>query len=113
MQVDNERLKSFALDAGLMNEHQIDAAIEESAKTGEKLGDVLVEQKLVSGDQLRQLFSYILGIPFVNIEKEIIPKDILQIVPEPIAKKYKVVAFKKKRDGAQGGDAQSGGYPDD
>jgi len=31
----------------------------------------------------------------VNIEKEIIPKDILQIVPEPIAKKYKIVAFKK------------------
>jgi type IV pilus assembly protein PilB len=95
MQVDNERLKSFALDAGLLNEQQIDAAIEESAKTGKKLGDVLVEQKLVSADQLRQLFSYILGIPFVNIEKEIIPKEILQIVPEPIAKKYKVVAFKK------------------
>jgi len=95
MQVDNERLKSFALDAGLVNEQQINAAIEESAKTGKKLGDVLVEQKLVSADQLRQLFSYILGIPFVNIEKEIIPKDILQIVPEPIAKKYKIVAFKK------------------
>jgi len=95
MQVDNERLKSFALDAGLVDEQKIDAAIEESAKTGKKLGDVLVEQKLVSADQLRQLFSYILGIPFVNIEKEIIPKDILQIVPEPIAKKYKIVAFKK------------------
>jgi len=95
MQVDNERLKSFALDAGLVDEQQIDAAIEEGAKTGKKLGDVLVDQKLISIDQLRQLFSYILGIPFVNIEKEIIPKDILQIVPEPIAKKYKVVAFKK------------------
>ncbi|MFH0930238.1 MAG: ATPase, T2SS/T4P/T4SS family [Candidatus Moraniibacteriota bacterium] len=95
MQVDNERLKSFALDAGLVNEEQIDKAIEEGAKTGKKLGDVLVEQKLVNSDQLRQLFAYILGIPFVNIEKEIIPKDILQIVPEPIAKKYKVVAFKK------------------
>ena len=73
MQVDNERLKSFALDAGLVNEEQIGKAIEESAKTGKKLGDVLVEQKLVNADQLRQLFAYILGIPFVNIEKEIIP----------------------------------------
>ena len=78
-----------------MNEEQIDKATEESVKTGKKLGDVLVEQKLVNADQLRQLFAYILGIPFVNIEKEIIPKDILQIIPEPIAKKYKVVAFKK------------------
>ena len=31
MQVDNERLKSFALDAGLVNEQQIDKAIEEGA----------------------------------------------------------------------------------
>ena len=95
MQVDNERLKSFALDVGLVEEKQIDEAIAESVKTGKKLGDVLIEEKLVTADQLRQLFSYILGIPFVNIEKEIIPKDILQTIPEPIAKKYKVVAFKK------------------
>ncbi len=95
MKVDNEQLKSFALDTGLMNEQQIDSAIEESIKTGKELSDVLVEKKLVSAEQLRQLFAYILGVPFVNIEKEIIPKDILQIVPEPIAKKYKIVAFKK------------------
>src|SRR4030066_1355130 len=95
MQVDNEQLKSCALDVGVVTEEQINQAIEESGKTGKKLGDVLVEQKIVSADQLRQLFSYILGVPFVNIEKELIPKDILQIVPEPIAKKYKIVAFKK------------------
>jgi type IV pilus assembly protein PilB len=95
MQVDNEQLKSFALDAGLMSEQQINSAIEESVKTGKELSDVLVEKKLVSAEQLRHLFAYILGVPFVNIEKEIIPKDILQIVPETIAKKYKIVAFKK------------------
>jgi type IV pilus assembly protein PilB len=95
MQVDNERLKSFVLDAGLVTEEQIDEAIQKSNETGKKLGDVMVAEKLMTIDQLRQLFSYILGVPFVNIEKEIIPKDILQIIPEPIAKKYKVVAFKK------------------
>jgi type IV pilus assembly protein PilB len=95
MQVDNDRLKSFILDAGLVSEEQIQDALEKSASTGKKLGDVLVDQKLVSMDQIRQLYSYILGVPFVNIEKEIIPKEILQVIPEPIAKKYKVVAFKK------------------
>ena len=95
MWVDNERLKSFILDAGLIGEEQINQAMNESGQTGKKLGDVLVEKKLISSDQLRQLISYILGIPFVNIEKEIIPKEILQIIPEPIAKKYKIIAFKK------------------
>lgn len=95
MQVDNERLKSFILDAGLLGEDVINEAIKECDKAGKRLGDVLLEKKLLDSNQIRQLYSYILGIPFVNLEKEIIPKDILQIIPEPIAKKYKIIAFKK------------------
>jgi type IV pilus assembly protein PilB len=95
MRVDNERLKSFILDAGFLNEEIIDQIIAESNKAGKRLGDLLVEKKLLSYDQVRQLYAYILGIPFVNLEKEIIPREILQIIPEPIAKKYQIVAFKK------------------
>jgi len=95
MQVDNERLKSFILDAGLLTEEVINEAIKEGDKAGKRLGDVLLEKKLLDSNQMRQLYSYILGIPFVNLEKEIIPKEILQIIPEPIAKKYKIIAFKK------------------
>ncbi|MFA5926286.1 MAG: ATPase, T2SS/T4P/T4SS family [Parcubacteria group bacterium] len=95
MRVDNERLKIFILDAGLLKEEAVDQAIEEGKNSGKRLGDILVEKKLLDQNQLRQLYSYILGIPFVNLEKEIIPKEILQIIPEPIAKKYQIVAFKK------------------
>jgi type IV pilus assembly protein PilB len=95
MQVDNERLKSFILDAELLSEEVVNEAIEESGKVGKRLGDVLLEKKLLDSNQIRQLYSYILGIPFVNLEKEIIPREILQVIPEPIAKKYKIIAFKK------------------
>ena len=95
MTVDNERLKSFILDAGLVAEEKIDEAIKISKKNGKRLKDVLVEQKLIDADKMRQLYSHILGIPFVDLEKEIIPREILQIIPEPIAKKHKIIAFKK------------------
>jgi type IV pilus assembly protein PilB len=95
MIVDNERLKIFILDAGLLKEDAINQAIAESKETGKRLGDILTEKKLLDHNQIRQLYSYILGIPFVNLEKENIPKEILQIIPEPIAKKYQIVAFKK------------------
>jgi type IV pilus assembly protein PilB len=95
MFVDNERLKSFILDSGLTSVETVNQAMEESQKTVRRLGDILVEKKALDPNQVRQLYSYILGIPFVNLEKEIIPKEILQLVPEPIAKKYKIVAFKK------------------
>jgi len=95
MLVDNERLKSFLLDSEIVKAKVIEQEIEESQKTGKPLGDLLVEKKIISSDQLRQLYAYILGIPFVDLEKEPVPKEILQIIPEPIAKKYKIVAFKK------------------
>src|SRR4030042_5204537 len=95
MFVDNERLKNFLQDSGLVKQEAIDQAMVESDKTGKRLGDLLVEKKIIDVNQVRQLYSYILGIPFVNLEKETIPKEVLQIIPEPIAKKYKIVAFKK------------------
>ena len=57
------------------------------------MGEVLLEKKLIDEIKLRKLYAYILGIPFVNLEKESIPTEILQIIPEPIAKKYNIVAF--------------------
>ncbi|OGI25182.1 MAG: hypothetical protein A3J76_03225 [Candidatus Moranbacteria bacterium RBG_13_45_13] len=95
MFVDNERLKNFLQDSGLVKQEAIDQAMAESDKTGKRLGDLLVEKKIIDVNQVRQLYSYILGIPFVNLEKETIPKEVLQIIPEPIAKRYKIVAFKK------------------
>jgi hypothetical protein len=36
-----------------------------------------------------------LGIPFVNLENQYVPKEILNIIPEPIARKHKIVAFEQ------------------
>ena len=52
-------------------------------------------KKLIDEVKLRKLYAYILGVPFVDISKEIIAPEILQIIPEPIAKKYKIISFEK------------------
>jgi type IV pilus assembly protein PilB len=95
MRIENEQLKSFILDAGIVDPTQLEAVFGESQAQGRKLGDVLLEKKLIEDEQLRKLYAYILGIPFVDLRKEIITPDILQAVPELIAKKYKIVAFSK------------------
>ena len=40
----------------------------------------------VSEDDLRGLQAYILGIPFVELEKEKIDFAVLSLIPEPIAR---------------------------
>lgn len=97
MRIENKQLKSFILDAEIVEPDKLEEAFAAAEEQKRKLGDVLLEKKMIEDDQLRKLYAYILGIPFVDLRKNIIPADILQIVPEMIAKKYSIVAF--ERDG--------------
>ena len=95
MRVDPSQLKAFIIDAGLLNETQLQKAEKEAAKTGEKLTDFLIKKGMIKEEELARLQAYILGIPFVNLEEETVPKEVLQIIPEPIASKHNIVAFRR------------------
>ena len=95
MHVTGEEIKEFIIDSGLVAKKDIDAAIDESKKRGQSLGDVLVSRGSLSEDALRRIQAYMLGIPFVNLKEHHIPIDILALIPEPIARTHNIIAFKK------------------
>jgi len=97
MRVEPQRLKAFLSDAGLVSEKDFDLAQEKAQKTKQPLDDFLVSEGLVSEEELIKLKAYILGIPFVNLEKTMIDPNILRIVPEPIARAHNIVAFRKQK----------------
>lgn len=95
MRIDNKQLKSFLLDSQLLDSKEIEDAFNLAEKEKRLMGDLLLENKLISKEELSKLYAYILGNPFVDISKETIDPEILKIIPEPIAKKYKIIAFDK------------------
>ncbi|HBI17315.1 MAG: Type II secretion system protein E [Candidatus Moranbacteria bacterium GW2011_GWF2_34_56] len=95
MRIDNKQLKSFLLDSQLLDSKEIEDVFNLAEKEKRLMGDLLLEKKLVSKEELSKLYAYILGNPFVDISKETIDPEILKIIPEPIAKKYKIIAFDK------------------
>lgn len=96
MRVEPQQLKAFLLDANLVGESQFEKAKKKAEKTKQKVGDVLVSEGLITQERLIKLEAYILGIPFVNLEKEKIDGKVLKIIPEPIARSHNIVAFRKK-----------------
>src|SRR3989338_857490 len=96
MKIENQQLKAFLLDAGLVKEKQFEEAAKKAVVTNKKVSDVLVEEDLISQEEIIKLQAYILGIPFVNLEKESIQPDVLKIIPEPIARCNNIVAFRKQ-----------------
>lgn len=96
MRVEPGQLKVFLMDAGLVKKEQFDQALKKAEKTNQKVGDVLVSEGILSEEELVKLEAYILGIPFVGLEKETIDPEVLKIIPEPIARRYNIVAFRKR-----------------
>ncbi|MFA6376749.1 MAG: ATPase, T2SS/T4P/T4SS family [Candidatus Paceibacterota bacterium] len=98
MRVEPQQLKAFLIDAELVTAEQFDECTKEAARKKQRVDDILLERKLIDAEQLMKLKAYILGIPFVNLEKENIPAAILNLIPEPIARSNNIVAFRKTAD---------------
>ena len=96
MRVEPQQLKAFMLDAGLVKEEEFRKAFKKAQKQGKRLEDILVSENLIPQKDLIRLEAYILGIPFVNLEKETVAPEVLRIIPEPIARSHNIIAFRKK-----------------
>ncbi|MBI5798342.1 MAG: type II/IV secretion system protein [Candidatus Yonathbacteria bacterium] len=95
MTVNNKQLKDFIADSGLVPRTELDLAEKHAEEKKIYLGDILVSEGKLSKDELRRTEAYILGIPFVNLKGQKIDFEVLSLVPEPIARKHNIVAFKK------------------
>lgn len=96
MHVEPEQLKVFLVDFNLITKEKIEEAEKKVKKTGKSFEEVLIHDGFISEEDLLHVKAYILGIPFINLEKEKIPLSILRIIPQPIARKHNIVAYRKK-----------------
>lgn len=98
MNIEPERLKKFLLDAELIKEADFDAAAKKAIDGHKKISDVLVAEGLIEREKLTKFEAYLLGVPFVNIEKEAIAHEVLSIIPQQIARAHNIIAFRKREN---------------
>lgn len=96
MNIEPQRLKKFLLDADLIKEEDFNDALLESQESQRNIGEVLVSKGLIDQEKLTKFEAYLLGVPFVNVEGVAIPPEVLNIIPEQIARAHNVIAFRKK-----------------
>jgi type IV pilus assembly protein PilB len=99
MHIQTKQLKDFILDSGLVSRAEYEAAEKKAGKnedsSDEDIGNILVNQGVITEDDLRRMQAYVLGIPFVNLKGKKIDFDVLSLIPEPIARNNNIVAYKK------------------
>lgn len=103
MIIQEKQLKNFLLDSGLITETDYDLALAESLKSKNKLniGHILINNGKISENDFRRAEAYILGIPFVSLKDQKIDIDVLNLIPEPVARKNNAIAFRRSGDSVE------------
>lgn len=96
-----EQLEKFILDSGLVDKLSLEKAKQDAEEKKQSLGDALVSLGKISEDDLHRITAYVIGIPFVDLGTQKIDFDILSLIPEPIARKHNLVAFKRGESGLE------------
>lgn len=96
MIVDEKKLEKMARNVGIITDADMAALLEAQKKAPTTLSQYLLTSGKLKEGEIKKLEAYVLGIPFINLEKEKIDPAVLSLIPEPIAKTYNIVAFKKK-----------------
>jgi len=91
-----DMVKSLA-EAKIFSKAQINKYEQEAASKKISLADFLITEKIIDEKQVFEKIAEIKKMPFVDLSNEIIRKDILALIPEPIAQSHGLVAFDKKR----------------
>ncbi len=101
MIITDEQLKALIQKNKLVDEKGLDKILEYAKNSGVSLADALRENNLVSDENLGLLIADFLKLPFIILSKTTIPPEVFRITPERIARKYKVIAFARTKEGVK------------
>lgn len=93
MNLSLHQLQNILTKKKIISKKKFEEIKTEAKKNKKKIEDILVEKKIISQENLLKICAEFLKVPFVDLSRKLIRKDILFRIPEPLAKKNNVVAF--------------------
>lgn len=90
-QQDVVRLGDWLVEKRLISPVQLESALKEQVLKNEKLGDTLVNQGLVSEQQVCEAVAEILRIPFIDLKDYKVDSNIARKLPEAQARRFQAI----------------------
>ncbi|MCD8552183.1 MAG: Flp pilus assembly complex ATPase component TadA [Shewanella xiamenensis] len=92
------RLGDLLVQESIITEEQLQQALGEQRKTGHKLGRTLIELRSITETQLLQFLSQQLNLPLLDISKRPIPAEVVSLIPEVQARRFRALAVEDRGD---------------
>ncbi len=93
-----KKIGECLVQAGLITEENLQSALQENKRTGERLGAVLIRMNLASEKQITKALAYQLGFPYVSLADDPPDSSVMPLIPKDVALKRVCVAVKLEKN---------------
>ena len=88
------RIGDKLVESGYITNEQLERALSLQRGTGKRVGEILIEQGLISAETLTSVLTDLLNIESINLTQSMIDQSATSLIPENICKRYQVFPFK-------------------
>ena len=88
------------LKAGVLDDEQLNMALEIQQQNGGKLGRILVDQLIVNEEQLADTLAVQKGIPRITLANLAVDREVVALLPERVARRRTIIPLYYDDDGA-------------
>ncbi len=92
------RIGDLLIEHRIISREQLDTALAEQKKSGRKLGRVLIENGYLTEDQLLDFLGRQLNIPYIDLMRYHLNPEIVRLIPETHARRFRALALEEGRE---------------
>ncbi len=96
MKITTEDLKKIFVTSGYVSDGEFEKAVRSASDLGKDITDVLIFRGLIKEETLSKLISEYLKVPYANIKRYAVTDEILSLIPEKMARTYRLIPFEKE-----------------
>ena len=90
------RLGDVLVEQQLITEEQLDQALELQRASGKKLGRLLIDARLITEEALAHVLARQLRVPFVNLKTFPLKSELVRLLPETPARRFKALVLEDR-----------------
>ncbi|OGE14899.1 hypothetical protein A3F00_05080 [Candidatus Daviesbacteria bacterium RIFCSPHIGHO2_12_FULL_37_11] len=94
----SETIEDILFKQGVLSKEQLSSVKLESINTGSPSEKIILDHNIAPPDRVAAARAELLHVPFMKLEGKAIPTDILNLIPEPVARRYKLIPFDRQKD---------------
>lgn len=91
-------IEDILFKQGLLNANQLSSLKLESLNSGLSVEQIIQQHQLVPLPKIYAARAQLLGVSYINLEGKAVSSEVLDLIPEAVARRYHLMPFDKKGD---------------